>query len=81
MVLIRARYEYDYGPDFRIVVGGFRRFNAIEILLSGSEFWSWEPNIDVGIGLFNGTVLSLSLVLFSGHAVLRFGNYRYPVEL
>lgn len=81
MGLIQARYEYDYGPDLRIVVGAFGRFNAVEILLSASEFWTWEPNIDIGIGLFNGTVLSLSLVLFSAHAVLRFWNYRYPVDL
>jgi hypothetical protein len=81
MGLIRARYEYDYGPDVRIVVGAFGRFNAIEAMFSWSEFWTWEPNIDLGIGLFNGSVVSLSLVLFSGHAVLRFGNYRYPVEL
>jgi hypothetical protein len=81
MGLIRGRYEYDYGPDVKVVVGAFRRFNAIEILLSASEFWTWEPNIDLSIGLFNGSVASLSLVLFSAHAVLRFGNYRYPVDL
>lgn len=81
MGLIQYRYEYDYGPDVLIVVGAFGRFNAIEILLSASEFWTWEPNIDIGVGLFNGTVLSLSLVLFSTHVVLRLGNYRYPVEL
>lgn len=64
MELIRCCYEYDYGPEVRIVVGAFDRFNAIEILLSGSEFWTWGPNIEAGIGLFNGSVLSLSLVLF-----------------
>jgi hypothetical protein len=63
------------------VVGAFGWFNAIEAMFSWSEFWTREPNIDLGIGLFNGSVVSLSLVLFSGHAVLRFGNYRYPVEL
>ena len=81
MGLIRARYEYDYGHDVRVVVGPFGSWNAIELMFSWSEFWAWEPNAEVGIGLFNGSVISLSRVLFSGHLVLRFCNYRYPVEL
>jgi hypothetical protein len=62
-----------YGHDIRVVVGSFGSWNAIEIMFS----WTWEPNAEVGIG----SVLTLSLVLFSGHLVLRFCNYRYPVEL
>ena len=81
MELIRARYEYDYGHDVWVMVGSFGSWHAIEIMFSWSEFWTWEPNADLGIGFFNGSVLTLSLVLFSGHFVLRFCNYRYPVEL
>jgi hypothetical protein len=81
MKLFDYYYDYDYGHDLYLTIGQFRSFNIFDIAFHTSEYWSWEPNIRLTFGVFDGKVLSFDLHLLSLSISVDFIPYRCPYDL
>ena len=81
MVMIKLSRWYDYGHELRVVIGSFGSWNAVEFALSHELYWDLEPRIGISVGVFDGSVFSLSVSAWNVHTVVRLVNYRYPIDL
>lgn len=81
MKLIESHYDYDYGHDCYLTLGKFRRFNVLDLSLSTSCYWTWEPQIRLTLGALDGNILSLYMSLWSVTFQVYIVPYRSPFDL
>lgn len=81
MKLFDFYYDYDYGHDLYIVLGHFIRFNLLEFEIHTTRYWSWEPDINLSLGLFNGQFLKFRLDFWTFSFSFSLFSYRAPMDL
>jgi hypothetical protein len=74
-------YDYDYGHDLYAIIGQFRNFNLLDATIHTSEYWTWEPNIQLSMSVFSGSVFSFGIQVLSFSLCMSFIPYRYPMNL
>ena len=81
MKLFDCYYDYDYGHDLYATIGQFENFNVLDATIHTSEYWSWEPNIELTLSVFNGSMFSLGIEIFSFSFSMSLIAYRFPMNL
>jgi hypothetical protein len=81
MKLFDYFYDYDFGHDAYLTIGQFKNFNVFDAEFHTSEYWTWEPNIRLTLGVFNGSMFSFNLQMWSVSFGLDFISYRAPFNL
>ena len=79
--LLDYYYGYDYGHDFYAIIGQFNKFNLFDATIHTTEYWSWEPNLQLTLSLFDGRVFSLNFSILSLTVYMNFLSYRCPMDL
>ena len=79
--LLDYYYGYDYGHDFYTIIGQFNKFNLFDATIHTTEYWSWEPNLQLTLSLFDGRVFSLNFSILSLTVYMNFLSYRCPMDL
>ena len=79
--LLDYHYDYDYGHDVYTIVGQFNKFNLFDATIHTTEYWSWEPNLQLTLSLFDGRVFSLNFSILSLTVYMNFLSYRCPMNL
>jgi hypothetical protein len=74
-------YDYDFGHDLYATIGQFENFNLLDASIHTSEYWTWEPNIQLSMSVFGGSVLSFGIEVLSFSLSMSFIPYRYPMNL
>ena len=74
-------YDYDYGHDLYATIGQFENFNLLDATIHTSEYWTWEPNIQLSMSVFGGNVFSFGIEVLSFSLCMSFISYRYPMNL
>jgi hypothetical protein len=81
MKLFETFYDYDFGHDFYVTIGQFENFNILDAEIHTSEYWTWEPNIRLTLGIFDGTIFTIRFSAWSVSFDLDFISYRSPFNL
>ncbi len=81
MKLFETFYDYDFGHDFYVTIGQFENFNVFDVEFHTSEYWTWEPNIRLTLGIFDGTIFTIRFSAWSVSFDLDFISYRSPFNL
>jgi hypothetical protein len=81
MKLFDWYYCYDFGHDLYATIGQFENFNLLDTTIHTSEFWTWEPNIELSMSVFAGSVVSFSIEILSFSLSMSFISYRCPMNL
>jgi hypothetical protein len=81
MKLFDFFYEEDFGHDVYFTVGQFRNFNILDGQIHTSEYWSWEPDIRLTLGVFSGTVFSVEFRIWAFSIGFNFISYRSPFHI
>jgi hypothetical protein len=71
----------DYGQEIYLTIGQFKNLNIIDASLHSSSYWNWEPNIQLSMSVFGGSVLSFGIEVLSFSLSMSFIPYRYPMNL
>ena len=79
--LLDYYYDYDFGHDLYATIGQFHNFNLLDATIHTSEYWTWEPNIQLSLSVFNGSVFSFSIDVLSLSFSMSFIPYRFPMNL
>lgn len=74
-------YDYDYGHDLYAIIGQFENFNLLDTIIHTSEYWTWEPNIQLSMSMLSGSVFSFSIEILSFSLSMSFIPYRGPMNL
>ena len=72
---------WDYGRDIYLTIGQFKNFHILDTQFHSSCYWDWEPNIDLSLGIFNGSAFSFGIRIFSLSLSMSFISYRGPMNL
>ena len=81
MKLFDFYYDYDYGIDAYLTIGQFENFNVLDTTIHTSEYWNWEPNIQLSMSVFAGSVFSFGIEILSFSFSMSFIPYRFPMNL
>jgi hypothetical protein len=81
MKLFDYFYFYDFGHDFYVTIGQFENFNVFDAEFHTSEYWTWEPNIRLTLGIFNGSMFSFGIEVLSFSLSMSFIPYRCAMNL
>jgi hypothetical protein len=81
MKLFETFCDYDYGIDAYLTIGQFENFNLLDTTIHTSEYWTWEPNIQLSMSVFNGSVFSFGIEVLSFSLYMSFIPYRFPMNL
>jgi hypothetical protein len=81
MKLFDVYTDYDYGWDGYFTIGQFKNFNILDAEVHTSEYWSWEPNIRLTFGVFDGTLFTIRFSAWSFSLDLNLVSYRYQFNL
>ena len=81
MKLFDCYYDYDFGHDLYFTLGQFMNFNLLDTTIHTTEYWTWEPNIQLSLNVFAGSVLSFSIDVLSFSLSMSFISYRSPMNL
>jgi len=73
--------DYDYGIDAYLTIGQFENFNILDTTIHTSEYWTWEPNIQLSMSVFGGSVFSFGIEILSFSLCMSFIPYRFPMNL
>jgi hypothetical protein len=73
--------DYDFGLDIYATIGQFENFNLLDATIHTCEYWNWEPNIQLSMGVFSGSVLSFGIEILSFSFSMSFIPYRFPMNL
>ena len=73
--------DRDYGWDIYFTIGQFKNFNLIDAEIHTSEYLSWEPNIRLTFGVFDGTLFTIRFSAWSFSLDLNLVSYRYQFNL
>jgi hypothetical protein len=73
--------DYDFGWDIYATIGQFENFNVLDTTIHTSEYWNWEPNIQLSLSVFNGSVFSFGIEVLSFSLYMSFIAYRFPMNL
>jgi hypothetical protein len=73
--------DYDYGIDAYLTIGQFENFNLLDTTIHTSEYWTWEPNIQLSMSVFSGSVFSFGIEFLSFSLYMSFIPYRFPMNL
>ena len=73
--------DYDYGQDIYFTAGQFENFNILDVEIHTTEYWSWEPDIRLALGVLAGTLFSIDFRAWSLSFSLAFIPYRCPSNL
>jgi hypothetical protein len=79
--LLDYYYDYDFGHDLYATIGQFDNFNLLDATIHTSEYWTWEPNIQLSMSVFGGSVFSFSIDILSLSLSMSFIPYRFPMNL
>jgi hypothetical protein len=71
----------DYGRDAYLTIGQFHNFNIIDTQFHSSSYWNWEPNIQLSMSVFSGSVFSFGIEVLSFSLSMSFITYRYAMDL
>jgi hypothetical protein len=74
-------YDYDFGHDLYATIGQFENFNVLDATIHTSEYWTWEPNIQLSMSVFGGSVFSFGIEVLSFSLYMSFIAYRFPMNL
>jgi hypothetical protein len=81
MRLIETFYDYDFGHDGYLTIGQFENFNILDATIHTCEYWNWEPNIQLSMSVFSGSVFSFGIEVLSFSFSVSLIPYRYPMNL
>jgi hypothetical protein len=81
MKLFETFCDYDYGIDAYLTIGQFENFNVLDTTIHTSEYWNWEPNIQLSMSVFGGSVFSFAIEVLSFSLSMSFIPYRFPMNL
>jgi hypothetical protein len=73
--------DYDFGWDIYAIIGQFENFNVLDTTIHTSEYWTWEPNIQLSMSVFSGSVFSFGIEVLSLSLYMSFIPYRFPMNL
>jgi hypothetical protein len=73
--------DYDFGWEIDATIGQFKNFNLLDASFHTSEYWTWEPNIRLTLGVFDGSIFSFGIGILSFSLSMSFIPYRYPMNL
>jgi hypothetical protein len=73
--------DYDYGIDAYLTIGQFENFNVLDTTIHTCEYWNWEPNIQLSMSVFSGSVFSFGIEVLSLSLCMSFIPYRFPMNL
>jgi hypothetical protein len=73
--------DYDFGWDIYATIGQFENFNVLDTIIHTSEYWTWEPNIQLSMSVFGGSVFSFGIEVLSFSLYMSFIPYRFPMNL
>jgi hypothetical protein len=71
----------DFGRDFYLILGQFKRFNVFELEVHTSSYKDWEPNFNLDLGVLCGSVVSFGVSIWSVSLAVSFINYRFPMDI
>jgi len=81
MRLIDFYTTVDYGRDAYLTLGQFENFNILDAQFHSSSYWDWEPNLEVTLSVFSGSVFSLGIRFLSFSFSVSLIPYRCPMNL
>ena len=81
MKLFDAYRERDYGIDAYLTIGQFKNFNLLDASFHSSDYWNWEPNIQLSMSVFGGSVFSFAIEVLSFSLSMSLVPYRFPMNL
>jgi hypothetical protein len=74
-------YDYDFGHSAYLTIGQFKNFNILDASFHTTDYWTWEPNIQLSMSVFAGSVFSFGIeVLFLSFS-MSLVPYRCPMNL
>jgi hypothetical protein len=73
--------DYDFGWDLYAIIGQFENFNVLDTTIHTSEYWTWEPNIQLSMSVFGGSVFSFGIEVLSFSFSMSLVPYRYAMNL
>jgi hypothetical protein len=73
--------QEDYGQEIYLTIGQFENFNLLDTTIHTSEYWTWEPNIQLSMSVFSGSVFSFGIEVLSFSLCMSFIPYRFPMNL
>jgi hypothetical protein len=79
--LFDAYRERDYGIDAYLTIGQFKNFNLLDASFHSSDYWNWEPNIQLSMSVFGGSVFSFAIEVLSFSLSMSLVPYRFPMNL
>jgi len=81
MRLIDFYTQWDYGREAYLTLGQFENFNVLDVQFHSSCYWTWEPNLELSLSFFNGSVFSLGIRFLSVSFSVCLIPYRFPMNL
>jgi len=81
MRLIDFHTQWDYGRDAYLTLGQFKNFNILDASFHSSCYWDWEPNLELTLSVFDGSVFSFGIRFLSFSLSMSFIPYRYAMNL
>ena len=72
---------WDYGRDAYLTIGQFENFNIIDASFHSSSYWNWEPNIQLSMSVFDGSIVSFGIEVLSFSLSMSLIPYRYAMDL
>jgi hypothetical protein len=81
MRLIDFYTTVDYGRDAYLTLGQFENFNILDAEFHSSCYWDWEPNLELTLSVFSGSVFSLGIRFLSFSFSVCLIPYRCPMNL
>jgi hypothetical protein len=73
--------EWDYGRDVYLTLGQFNNFNILDAQFHSSCYWDWEPNLELTLSIFNGSIFSLEIRFLSFSFSMSLIPYRCAMNL
>jgi hypothetical protein len=74
-------YDYDFGHSAYLTIGQFENLNILDASFHSSSYWSWEPNIQLSMSVFGGSIFSFGIEVLSFSFSMSLVPYRYAMDL
>ena len=73
--------QYDDGREIYFTIGQFKNFNILDVEISTSGYWSWNPRMRLTFGVLCGNLFSIDFNIWSFSFSMDFISYQYPYNL
>jgi hypothetical protein len=73
--------QYDDGREIYFTIGQFKNFNILDVEISTSGYWSWNPRMRLTFGVLCGNLFSIDFNIWSFSFSMDFISYEYPYNL